>query len=202
MVSKFILIDNSIIGLVGHHYEYAVRVLRAAEEAGIKGIFVHGRTKVQGYKGRVDYATIRQVKGAVKVPVIGSGDVLTASLAQTMLDETGCDGIAIARGALGNPWIFQEITRFAQGDGNGPRPVRPAIIEVMRRHFLMCADFYGERNGVIIFRKFFAWYTRGFRKVRALREEVSRIKTKDQMLVVFASCLDMKNPRLPSGDYS
>src|SRR3990172_8551800 len=83
-----------------------------AQDAGVKGLFIHGRTREQGYSGRVDYNVIREVKEALDIPVIGSGDVFSPSHVKKMFDETGCDGVAIARGALGNPWIFRETAEF------------------------------------------------------------------------------------------
>ena len=169
------------------HSLNAVEVALAAQEAGVQGIFVHGRTKAQGYSGCVDYKSILRVKEAVRIPVIGSGDVLSAPLAKRMFDETGCDGIAVARGALGNPWIFQEINAYLKGK-DLLRPDKESVVDTMRRHFLRCVDFYGEKNGVIIFRKFFAWYTRGFRKIRPFREKVSRLKAKAEMLAIMEEC--------------
>ena len=85
-----------------------------AEDAGISALFIHGRTKTQGYSGTVDYENIKEVKDALKIPVIASGDNLSLPLIKKMFDETGCDGVAVARGALGNPWIFREAIRFFQ----------------------------------------------------------------------------------------
>ncbi|MBP7216369.1 MAG: tRNA dihydrouridine synthase DusB [Candidatus Omnitrophica bacterium] len=166
----------------------AREVARAAQEAGVSAIFVHGRTKTQGYSGQVDYRRIREVKQEVSVPVIGSGDVLNGALAKRMIEETGCDGLVIARGALGNPWIIDEIAQTLKNKKPFIRPEKSAIIDTMQRHFNMCVDFYGEKNGVIIFRKFFAWYTRGFRKIRPARERVSRVKAKQDMLAIMESC--------------
>jgi tRNA-dihydrouridine synthase B len=159
-----------------------------AEDAGVSAVFIHGRTKVQGYSGGVDYQLIRQVKKALRVPVIASGDVLSPLLAKKMFDETGCDGLIIARGALGNPWIFQEVQEFLNTGRMIERPAQEEIASLMRQHLGMCVNFYGERNGVIIFRKFFSWYTKGFRKIRRLREESSRIKTQEAMLAIIEKC--------------
>jgi tRNA-dihydrouridine synthase B len=90
----------------------------AAEDVGAAAIFVHGRTRSQGYKGDVDYDIIRSVKEAVKIPVIGSGDVFSAELATKMFQETGCDGVAVARGAMGNPWIFRQTAALLNGNGH------------------------------------------------------------------------------------
>lgn len=164
----------------------AREIALAAEDAGVDCVFIHGRTKMQGYSGAVDYDAIRQAKKALKIPVIGSGDILSEALAEKMMQETGCDGIAVARGALGNPWIFKGVASYLKNGIPPKPPYKEEIIEVMRQHFQHCVDFYGERNGVIIFRKFFAWYTRGFRKIRPLREKVSRVKTKNEMIGIMA----------------
>lgn len=151
------------------------------QDAGICGLFIHGRTKAQGYSGVVDYHTISEVKKALEIPVIASGDIFSQQLARKMFDETGCDGIAVARGCLGNPWIFEEITEFLKSGRIIERPHPQQVVKVMLEHLDMCIDFHGERNGVMIFRKFFSWYTRGFRKVRHLRELSSRTKTQSGM---------------------
>ncbi len=151
------------------------------QDAGISGIFIHGRTGSQGYSGTVDYDAIREVKKALEIPVIASGDILSPQLAKKMFDETGCDGIAIARGALGNPWIFKEIAEFLESGKIVERPNPQEVAKVMLEHLDMNIDFYGERGGVVIFRKFFSWYTKGFRKVRPLREISSLAKTTLQM---------------------
>jgi len=153
-----------------------------AQDAGAGALFIHGRTKTQGYSGTVDYQTIRQVKEALDIPVIGSGDIYSPEAAKKMLDETNCDGIAIARGALGNPWIFKELAY------DGKKPLKPDIeerISVMIGHLDMYTDFYGERTGVMLFRKFFSWYTKGLRKIRPLREKVSRAKKKEEMIKII-----------------
>ena len=85
----------------------AVEISRIAEDCGVDGISIHPRTKVQGFSGRADWELIEKVKGAVRIPVIGNGDVTTSLLAKRMMDETGCDGVMIGRGVLGNPWVFR-----------------------------------------------------------------------------------------------
>lgn len=151
-------------------------VAMICQDSGVNAIFVHGRTKTQGYSGKVDYNALAEARKSVSLPFIASGDIFSAALAKKMLDETGADGLAVARGALGNPWIFQEISESLMS-----RPDRGEIADVMAEHLDMCVDFHGEQNGVIIFRKFFSWYTKGFRNIRQLREESNRIKTKAEM---------------------
>jgi tRNA-dihydrouridine synthase B len=170
----------------------------ASQDAGVSGIFIHGRTKEQGYKGEVDYKEIRQVKKALRIPLIASGDILSPQLAKKMFDETGCDGLLVARGALGNPWLFKQIAEFLKSGNTLDKPSVDGIIETMIQHLDMCVDFYGEKNGVIIFRKFFAWYTKGFHKIRLLRERSCRAKNKEDMLEIIQGVLanpKIKNPR-------
>lgn len=156
-----------------------------AEDVGAKALFIHGRTKADEYGGRVDYQAVREAKKAVKIPVIASGNVLSPFLAKKMLDETGCDGLLVARGALGNPWIFEEIKAFLKDGVIIPRPGKEEIARVMLEHLDAYISFYGERSGVVIFRKFFAGYTKAFRRVRHLREASSKAKTREGMVEVI-----------------
>jgi tRNA-dihydrouridine synthase B len=170
----------------------AVEVASCCQDAGVSGVFIHGRTRAQGYSGAVDYGIIREVKKAIKIPVIASGDIFSPQFAKRMFDETGSDGVIVARGALGNPWIFREITEYIKSGKIIDRPSPQQVAQVMIEHLKMCVDFYGERNGVIIFRKFFSRYTKGFRKVRRLRELSSRVKTAEEMAEIIRECADLQ----------
>lgn len=163
----------------------AREVAVAACDAGVSAVFIHGRTKSQGYSGSVDYKIINKVKKALKIPVIASGDILSPELAAKMFHETGCDGLAVARGSLGNPWIFNEIREFLRSGKILPKPRIRLIVKIMTEHLDASINFYGERNGVILFRKFFGWYTKGMRKIRPLREVSSRAKTKQDLIKIF-----------------
>ncbi len=158
---------------------------KAAEDAGVNAVFIHGRTKMQGYSGVVDYEAIKAVKKALSIPVIASGDIFSPHLAKQMLDKTGCDGLIIARGALGNPWLFNEITEFLKNGRIIDRPAYKERVDVSIEHLNKCVDFYGEKNGVIIFRKFFNWYTKGFHNIKPLREESNRVMTRDGMVNIM-----------------
>ncbi len=160
-----------------------------AQDCGVNALFIHGRTKTQAYSGQVDYNIIREVKKNLDIPLIASGDILSAQLARKMFDETGCDGIAIARGALGNPWIFKEIKEFLKAGRIIPKPKIDEVAKVMLRHLDASIDFYGERNGIVIFRKFFGWYTKGFRKIRPFREKFSRVKTREEIAEIIQEML-------------
>ncbi|MFA5200104.1 MAG: tRNA dihydrouridine synthase DusB [Candidatus Omnitrophota bacterium] len=160
-----------------------------AQDCGVNAIFIHGRTKTQEYSGTVDYDVIRQVKKAIKIPLIASGDILSVKLAKKMLDETGCDGLAVARGSLGNPWIFREIREYLKTGKVIARPAKNEIAKVMLEHLNSSIDFYGPKNGVIIFRKFYSWYTKGLSKVRHLREKSSRVRTRQEIAQIIRQAL-------------
>ena len=166
----------------------AKSIALAAQDAGVKAVTIHGRTKTQGYSGKVNYKVIREVKKALAIPVIASGDAFSALLVKKMFDETGCDAVAIARGAFGNPWIFNQAKELLETGKILNKPERKEIIAVMVEHLNGCIDFYGERIGVMQFRKFFAWYTKGMRRVRALREKSSTAKTGDEMAQLIEKC--------------
>jgi len=171
----------------------AVEIARIAEDAGIKTILIHGRTKTQSYRGNVDYNIIRQVKESVKIPVVGSGDVFSPELVKKMLDETGCDAVAIARGALGNPWIFSQTIQFLENGTKAPSPSLEELIKTMKRHFELSCDFHGERIGVIIFRKFFYWYTRRIPGIKPLREKAFHAKIKEEITTTINELEKLNN---------
>jgi tRNA-dihydrouridine synthase B len=152
------------------------------EDAGVSGICVHGRTRDQGYRGVVDYSAIKKIKKSVSVPIIGSGDIWNPELAKKMFDETNCDAVLVARGALGNPWIFRGIDEFLSTGKILPLPNIEEIVQVMKHHLGMCIDFYGERVGVMKFRKFYIWYTKGFTRVKPLRHAVAYVHTNLEMI--------------------
>jgi tRNA-dihydrouridine synthase B len=168
----------------------AREVALLAQDAGVHCLFIHGRTKIQGYSGSVDYKVIAEVKRALDIPVIASGDALSPQLIKKLFDETGCDGVAIARGALGNPWIFRDTVCFLE---RGVVPDRPRLDEltgVMRRHLSLCTDYYGEVIGTMMFRKLFAWYIKGLSDVRPLKERAFQARTKDEMIAVMETFVD------------
>jgi tRNA-dihydrouridine synthase B len=152
-----------------------------AEDAGVTAIVIHGRTKAQGYDGRVDYAVIREAKKAVQIPVIGSGDIFSAELASKMFDETGCDGVAVARGSMGNPWIFHETAALLSRGTMPAKPTLDEVISVMRKHFDLSVGFLGETSGVVSFRKCFIWYTHGLPNVRPLRTKAVAARSISEM---------------------
>ena len=167
----------------------AKEIALLAQDCGVDALFIHGRTRTQAYSGQVDYNIIREVKKALNIPVIASGDIFSGVLARKMFDQTGCDGLAIARGSLGNPWIFKEIKEYLEKGKIIGRPKEKDIAKVMLEHLDSSIDFYGPKNGVIIFRKFYSWYTKGLPKVRRLREKSSRVKTRQELADIIHGAL-------------
>ena len=151
------------------------------EEAGAAMITVHGRTREQFYSGRADRGIIRAVKEAVRIPVIGNGDIFCAQDALDLLEETGCDGVMVARGARGNPWIFREIRALLRG---GPLPGPPGPEEkraVVLRHARGLAAERGEAVAAREMRKHLAWYTTGLHGASRLRAEANTVSTLEEL---------------------
>ena len=152
---------------------------RALEEAGAAAIFVHGRTREQGFSGTVNLAGIRAVVNAVKtIPVIGNGDVTTPQAARKMLDETGCAGVSIGRGAFYNPWIFLHARQYLDS-GQLPRePEFPERVRVMCRHLDLMIQTFGEEHGCRMFRKVAPWYAKRFGPAHEFNKRVVQIRSK------------------------
>lgn len=155
----------------------AVEIARIAESCGVAAVAVHGRTREQFYSGKADWDIIRQVKEAVQIPVIGNGDIFTPQDAKRMLEETGCDGLMIARGARGNPWIFRRIAHYLDTGELLPEPDAREVGTMILRHARMQAELKGESLGMKEMRKHIAWYTAGLRGSAALRRQCNTLET-------------------------
>ncbi|WP_442872289.1 tRNA dihydrouridine synthase DusB [Anaerocolumna sp. AGMB13020] len=172
----------------------AVEVARIAEANGAAAIAVHGRTREQYYSGKADWEIIRQVKEAVSIPVIGNGDVVTYEDAVRIQEETGCDGVMIARGAQGNPWIFMQIKEALR---NKTVPLKPTIkeaVDMMLRHAKLEVMYKGEYVGIREMRKHVAWYTTGYPMAARFRQNVNLIDTYSQLeelLLVYQASVEM-----------
>lgn len=160
----------------------AVEAARAIEAAGGAAVTVHGRTRQQFYEGPADWQVIAQVKKAVNIPIIGNGDIRCGADAIRMMDQTGCDGVMIARGALGNPWIFAEATALWEAGSGGPSPNADERIDMLIRHIReVCLD-KGENIGVKEMRKFVGYYTKGMKGATAIRRQVNSINDAETMI--------------------
>ncbi len=160
----------------------AVEVARIAEENGAAAIAVHARTRSQFYSGKADWDIIRQVKEAVAIPVIGSGDVQTPEDAKRMLEHTGCDAIMIARGARGNPWLFKQIKEYLATGILLPKPGFEELRDMILRHGKLAIEYKGEFTGIREMRKHVAWYTTGYPGSSRLRNRVNAIETYSDLL--------------------
>ena len=159
----------------------AVEIAKIIEDAGGAAVAVHGRTREQYYSGKADWDIIRQVKEAVSIPVIGNGDVTSPQKAEELVKQTGCDGIMIARGAQGNPWIFSEMITYEE---IGVLPERPSLEEIrdmMLRHARLQLKYKGEFIGIREMRKHVAWYTKGLKGSAKLREEINRVESYQEL---------------------
>ena len=159
----------------------AVEVAKAAEAAGVDGIAVHGRTREAFYSGKADWKIIKRVKDAVKIPVIGSGDATSPETAKLMLDETGCDGIMIARAARGNPWIFSEINAYLEKGEKLSRPSEGEVLSTVLRHARLLIEYKGAYIGIREMRKHALWYTAGYPSSAKFRAEMSGIESYEEL---------------------
>ena len=159
----------------------AVEIAKIIEEAGASAVAVHGRTREQYYSGKADWDIIRQVKEATSIPVIGNGDVTSPQKAEELVRQTGCDGIMIARGAEGNPWIFSEMIAYEETGVVPPRPDKDAVREMMLRHARLQLQYKGEYCGIREMRKHVAWYTKGLKGASRLREQINRVESYDEL---------------------
>ncbi|ANU45132.1 tRNA dihydrouridine synthase DusB [Enterocloster clostridioformis] len=166
----------------------AVEFAKMAESCGVAAVAVHGRTREQYYSGKADWDIIRQVKEAVRIPVIGNGDIFTPENAGRMLKETGCDGIMVARGAKGNPWLFGRINHYLDTGEVLPGPSMAEIKAMILRHGSMLVRFKGEGVAMREMRGHMAWYTKGMPHSATLRNEINQVET----LEGFVELLDRK----------
>lgn len=154
----------------------AVEVAKIAEASGAAAIAVHGRTREQYYSGKADWDIIRQVKEAVKIPVMGNGDVTTPESAKAMMEQTGCDFVMIGRAVRGNPWIFAQMNHYLKTGEHLPKPTYEEVREMMLRHARMEIQERGEYTGIREMRKHVAWYTTGMPHSAKLRKHLSEME--------------------------
>lgn len=167
-----------------------------AQECGAAAVAVHGRTREQYYSGRADWDVIRRVKEAVRIPVIGNGDIFTPEDAKRMLVTTGCDGLMLARGVQGDPWLFYRVKHYLETGERLPKPPLSELIETILRHARLQLEFKGEYLGMREMRKHVAWYTTGYPHSARLRVKVNAVETMEQLLALLSEYVEEveKNP--------
>lgn len=156
-------------------------VAKICEEAGADAVAVHARTRAQMYAPPADWEYIQKVKEALRIPVIGNGDIETAQDAARMLEETGCDMVMVGRGALGNPWIFREISAYLTSGVLLPSPGVYEKAAVMLRHIELLCRYKGEAHGMREARKHVAWYMKGLKGAAAFRREAGTLESLDDL---------------------
>ncbi|NLD19558.1 MAG: tRNA dihydrouridine synthase DusB [Clostridiales bacterium] len=166
----------------------AVETARALESAGAAAVTVHGRTREQFYEGKADWQVIADVKKSLGIPVIGNGDVRCGTDAIHIMEQTGCDGVMIARGALGNPWIFREAAALWRGEEPPPPPTSDEKIDMLLKHLDLVTKDKGAHVAVCEIRKHVGWYIKGLHGAAVLRREVNGITDIDEMKRTLIEC--------------
>ena len=154
-----------------------VHIAHIAEQAGIRALAVHGRTRACGYSGDAEYDVIRDIKQTVGIPVFANGDIDSPHKAREVLAQTGADGVMIGRAAQGRPWIFGEIAHFLATGQSLPEPRRDWVRDLLLEHLAALSRFYGPDHGVRVARKHIAWYSQGHIGGAAFRAAVYRADT-------------------------
>ena len=171
----------------------AVEFAKILEQSGAAAVAVHGRTRSQYYSGTADWGIIAQVKAAVSIPVIGNGDIFEPEDAKRMLDETGCDGVMIGRGALGRPWLYRQTLDYLQKGSYEQAPSHEEWMQVILEHARLACQEKGEYIAMQEMRKQVAWYCKGMPHAARMREQTNHLSTLDDLEVLLTSFLQQKN---------
>lgn len=148
---------------------------KMCEASGAEFITVHGRTRAQGYSGTADWNIIKEVKSAVKIPVVGNGDVTSPQSAAEMIKQTGCDGVMIGRAALGAPWLTGEIAKYLKTGSLPQKQPAQEVKNTLLKHISLLTEYYGEKLAVALSRKYVCWYSKNFRDAKRFRENYMKI---------------------------
>lgn len=159
-----------------------VTVARIAEDAGIKALAVHGRTRACGYKGEAEYDTIAKIRQAISIPLFANGDINTPQKARQALDHTGADAVMLGRAAQGNPWIFRQISHFLTQGTELPCPTTEEVRDTLLGHLQALYNFYGDYLGIRIARKHVGWYLKDKQGASEFRKEFNRLEETEHQL--------------------
>ena len=170
---------------------------RVAEEEGCAAVGLHARTAAQLYHGHADWHAIAELKEALKIPVLGNGDIWEAEDALRMMRQTGCDGVIVGRGCLGRPWLFRDLADVFNGREPADPPNFGEMLDIMLRHARKLSDWFGEKLAMHSFRRHASWYTKGFRMSSEVRAALMRIETVGQLEELFRDA-DRSQPFPPS----
>jgi len=160
----------------------ACEIAQIAEKNGISAITIHGRTRDEFYGGKVDLEIIKKVKQSVKIPVIGNGDIIDEESAKNMFEYTGVDGIMIGRGAMGNPWIFEQIQYYLKTGEKKPRPSIQEKRDILLEHIKLALQEKDEKVAINEMRKHIAWYTKNLKDASIFRDEINHINDKEILI--------------------
>ena len=162
-----------------------IEVARQMESVGIEALTLHARTRSQGFKGESDWSWIKRVKEAVRIPVIGNGDVTTPEQVKDMFEQTGCDAVMIGRGAIHNPWIFSQAKSYLENGNSGIEPDLKERLRILKEHLKYNMEYKGEYKGVIEMRKHLSGYLRNLPNIAKFRSELMQYSTADDVYTKF-----------------
>lgn len=163
----------------------AVEIAKICEENGAKAVTVHGRTREEYYSGKADWSIIKKTKKAINIPVIGNGDIFSLEDADKMFEETNCDGIMLARGIQGNPWLLKKIKLKYEKDIDIAAPDYENIINLAIKHLEIAVNYYGEKRAIPLMRKHISWYLKGLPHSTKIKDKINRLKTEEKVKEVL-----------------